>query len=129
MFQLGDFTLASGQSSRWKIECDTLTDDDWDALAVMLVEQLAEPFNNVWGVPTGGGSLAAALWRHANDNADRILVVDDVWTTGASMRRFIKDHLIGDLGYDPDKIDRAVVFARDVAPATLTVLFRMSVWP
>ena len=40
LFQLGDFTLASGQRSRWKIECDNLLAEDWQALAVIAAEIL-----------------------------------------------------------------------------------------
>jgi hypothetical protein len=36
LFQLGSFTLASGKSSYWKLECDALADDDIKTLAEMI---------------------------------------------------------------------------------------------
>jgi len=33
LFQFGDFSLHSGSKSKWKIECDALTDEDVEALA------------------------------------------------------------------------------------------------
>lgn len=128
MFQLGHFVLASGDRSNWKIECDTLTNDDWAALAWMLIEQLAEPFREVLGVPRGGVRFATALRQHTSADSNRLLIVDDVWTTGSSMKTFVKN-VRSDRSYDTQSIDRAVVFAREPAPAAVTALFRMSVWP
>jgi orotate phosphoribosyltransferase len=125
LFQVGDFTLASEQKSTWKIECDALTEDDWDALAVMLVERLPRSFSGVTGVPRGGEPFARALKRFAIKDIDRgpentcLLVVDDVWTTGKSMRRFM-DSL--DIFYTPM---RAVVFARNPVPPDVIALFQM----
>lgn len=129
LFQLGHFTLASGDQSNWKIDCDALDDDDWAALAWMLLERLSLPFDQVLGVPRGGEPFAEALNEHVTDGANRLLIVDDVWTTGGSMRQFTKD-LNNELGEATPLYDRAVVFARGaVVPATLIALFRMSVWP
>lgn len=89
LFQLGDFTLASGRHSPWKIDCDALTASDWECLAAMAVEILP-PFSAVVGVPTGGLSFAAALREHATGGS-LVVVADDVWTTGGTMRRFADD--------------------------------------
>ena len=87
LFQTGDFTLASGAKSRWKIDCDGLTADDWAALAAMAVEVLP-PFFSVTGVPRGGDPFAAALERYCSSNvSDGLLIAEDVVTTGASIER------------------------------------------
>ena len=87
LFQLGDFTLRSGAESKWKIECDAFTDNDWEALAVMAAEILP-PFTEVLGVPRGGLPFAAALQKHIRDAPRTLLIAEDVCTTGGSMERF-----------------------------------------
>lgn len=93
LFQSGDFTLNSGAKSTWKIECDALTEGDWEGLA-QLVRQTVVPFCAVYGVPRGGMSLAKALSQYeTGDKQNPVLIVDDVWTTGGSWRRY-RDKLI-----------------------------------
>ena len=116
LFQTGDFTLRSGVQSAWKIECDALTLEDWRGLAAMAVERLP-PFGRVEGVPRGGLPFADALqgyrrckmcghtwdahlhyagWPAVSFNppcsswvaAPRLLIAEDVVTTGGSMERF-----------------------------------------
>lgn len=86
LFQTGNFRLASGAESRWKIECDALTPDDWRGLAAMIAER-ARGFSHVAGVPRGGLPLAEALRHHVSATGPRLLV-DDVWTTGGSIAKF-----------------------------------------
>jgi orotate phosphoribosyltransferase len=121
LFQVGDFTLASGQRSRWKIECDALTLDDWQGLAAMLVERLPRPFSSVWGVPRGGVPLANALRPYGDMRLPRghVLFVDDVWTTGGSMQRFIGEVM------EHGDYSRAVIFARNPTPPDVVALFTM----
>ena len=121
LFQLGDFTLASGQATNWKIECDALTDDDWQALAFLISRQ--HSFGNVIGVPRGGLKLAGYLWRYVSPNARSCLIVDDVYTTGGSMHK-LRDTL------PPDRYFGAVVFARAPIPRKhnwIKPLFQMKV--
>lgn len=80
LFQLGNFTLSSGNPSAWNIECEALTPADWATLAY-LTAQRAKEFRDVVGVPRGGLPFADALRPYAVD-AGPILVVDDVLTTG-----------------------------------------------
>lgn len=116
LFQLGEFTLHSGQKSRWKIDCDALTPEDWEALAAMAVEKLP-PFYKVIGIPSGGLQFARALRPYQSDRLeDGYLIVDDVWTTGDSIRRT----------YALSPTTRAcVVFARGPVDAWVTALFQM----
>lgn len=120
LFQQGDFTLASGAKSTWKIECDALTDEDWDGLAAILVSHLFNPFSRVLGVPRGGLPLRRALTPYINHNVNRLLIVDDVWTTGSSMNEYIKSST-----HNEPYIDRAVIFARSKVPSNVTALFQM----
>lgn len=99
LFQHGKFISHAGSELDWKIECDALTDEDWECLALMIAEKTE--FGSVYGIPRGGTKLAKALEKYKNPKSIIHLVVDDVWTTGKSMREVMKP---GDLGF--------VVFAR-----------------
>jgi orotate phosphoribosyltransferase len=117
LFQLGDFVLSSGVESRWKLECDALTEVDWTALAAM-VRQMVGRFGKVIGVPTGGLKLAAAL-KPFEMIAGPTLIVDDVLTTGASMEKMRDMSLEG-----PTHVG-VVVFARGQCPYWVKPLFQM----
>lgn len=86
LFQSGNFTLAQGEKSFFKIECDALTEDDITTLARLVVSRVPR-YASVFGVPNGGIRLAKALEPYATEgfNFPR-LVVDDVLSTGKSMR-------------------------------------------
>lgn len=87
LFQWGKFTSAAGIDLSWKIECDALSDEDWECIALAAVPRLGH-FNRVFGVPRGGLKLANALQPYRVQNVNSCLVVDDVWTTGKSMLEF-----------------------------------------
>lgn len=99
LFQLGDFVSHAGVNLSWKIECDALTDADWDCLAKMISERCQ--FGSVYGIPRGGVKLQNALEKYVNPDSKTRLVVDDVYTTGKSMDDVMQN---GDIGF--------VVFAR-----------------
>ena len=103
LFQLGNFISHAGNELEWKIECDSLTDEDWECLAKMISEKTQ--FGSVYGIPRGGTKLANALQKYVNPKNPIRLVVDDVWTTGTSMREVMKP---GDMGF--------VVFSRQKIP-------------
>lgn len=124
LFQLGLFQLASGRMSKFKIDCDALTPDDWDCLAVLLLDLVA-PFSEVHGVPTGGLAFADALRPHVDPGSSFVLVVDDVWTTGGSMREFIHDNI--EIFGGGRLIQRAVVFARAATSSDVQAIFTMAV--
>ena len=103
LFNRGKFLSHAGLELDWKIECDALTDEDWECLAKMISEKTV--FGSVYGIPRGGTKLAKALEKYCDPKVTWRLVVDDVWTTGKSMREVM---LPGDLGF--------VVFARQRIP-------------
>lgn len=95
LFQLGNFTFNSGIRSRFKIECDELSNDSIAALACVGAHQVCH-FGRVLSVPKGkSGSpidnakrFADALAIYARHDSTITLLVDDVWTTGGSMESF-----------------------------------------
>lgn len=103
LFQLGKFTSHAGKELNWKIECDALTDDDWECLALMIAERAR--FGSVYGIPRGGVKLQKALEKYVTPGHPIRLVVDDVFTTGKSMKEVMQSN---DLGF--------VVFARSRIP-------------
>lgn len=100
LFQLGKFTSHAGNELNWKLECDALTPDDWECLAFMISERCQ--FGSVYGIPRGGVPLANALEKYCTNRSKTRLVVDDVYTTGKSMKEVMNPT---DLGF--------VVFARN----------------
>ncbi len=84
--QIGSFDLHSGASgSILKFELDKFTQSDWEAIAYLAGRK--HRFRQVYGIPTGGQRLADAMRKYATFNSyDPIAIVDDVWTTGGSMR-------------------------------------------
>lgn len=111
LFKLGNCLLSSGDRSLYKIECDALTDADWDCLAALIAAHIN--FGSVEGVPRGGLKLAERLQLHVTTG--RLLIVDDVYTTGQSMeyQRAGRD-AIG-----------VCVFARGKPAAWVTPIFQM----
>ena len=99
LFQLGKFTSHAGNELDWKIECDALTDQDWDCLAKMISQRCE--FGSVYGIPRGGVKLQKSLEKYITPKNPYRLVVDDVYTTGKSMLEAMNK---GDIGF--------VVFAR-----------------
>lgn len=83
LFQLGNFQLNSGKLSPVKIECDALTDADWECLAFLAHLKIPK-FRDVHGVPRGGIKFAKALQKYKTFDGP-ILIAEDVCTTGRSM--------------------------------------------
>ncbi len=85
LIQIGEFPLHSGGVSQLKFELDKFTISDWEAIAYLASRVFK--FQYVVGIPTGGMRLAQAMAKYAtNDPDDPVALVDDVWTTGGSMR-------------------------------------------
>lgn len=90
LFVKQDLTLHSGKKSDFKIECDALTDNDWECLAYLISKQVS--FDFVIGVPNGGNKLAKALEKYSTNTwTQSVLIVDDVLTTGNSMEEIRKE--------------------------------------
>lgn len=83
LFVQRDFVSAAGLPLTWKIECDSLTTEDWQTIAFVCAQRLPA-FGAVIGVPRGGLALAREMLPYVTSGPT--LVVDDVWTTGKSMR-------------------------------------------
>jgi len=123
LFSAGDFISHAGLPLKWKIECDAIRPEEWDCLAQMIMEYEKFPFRSVSGIPRGGMSLASSLDKYKSPDADDIhLVVDDVWTTGMSMREYVKENFPG---YLDAQVKKWVVFARRQPDDGTKALFTM----
>jgi hypothetical protein len=93
LFESGDFTSHAGLPLKWKLECDAIHPDEWKALAKMVMDYQDRPFYKAVGIPRGGLPFAAAMNEYASGNEnDQIMICDDVFTTGTSMREFIAEN-------------------------------------
>ena len=118
LFQKTKVKLSTGSISDFKIECDALTDEDWECLAYLISKRL--DFRLAVSVPTGGDKLAKALNKYCRAHIDYpVLLCDDVLTTGKSMEKRMEGLLNSD-----DTIG-VVVFARGKCPGWITPLFQM----
>jgi hypothetical protein len=109
--------LHSNQKSNFKIECDALTNEDIDCAAYML-SRLVGPYRAVSGVPRGGLRLAEAMAKFTVDDGIQ-LIVDDVFTTGTSIKNFSSQITNG-------YWKAAVIFSRGDSPSWLTSLFSLN---
>jgi adenine/guanine phosphoribosyltransferase-like PRPP-binding protein len=93
--------LHSKEYSNYKIECDSLTDDDWYGLSMIAKEilpsQLTSNLKDIIGIPKGGLPFAKACKEVFTINEDNkyFLIVDDVYTTGNSFKPYAKAYGIG----------------------------------
>lgn len=108
MFRKQDFISHSGLNLTWKIECDDLTTDDWAALAHIVAGTM--PFREVHGIPRGGLPFAEALRPYTDPTARRVLIADDVFTTGRSLEAKRQELIAA--GVSPSDIDGVVAFSR-----------------
>jgi hypothetical protein len=111
LFQLGDFTSHGGAILPWKIECDALSEADWDCIARMIADKYK--FKEVRGIPQGGIPLQKALEKYADPNSDILLLVDDIYTTGCSMGEYRAQWIDEMLSYAQTNIRGVVLFARN----------------
>jgi hypothetical protein len=118
LFVKKDIVLHSGAKSDFKIEADSLTDEDIDTLAYLISKKFR--FNGVVGVAKGGIRLGKALRQYREDDVGLpILLVDDVLTTGKSMVEWL-DKIGGGLS-----VIGVVIFARGQCPSWIHPIFQM----
>jgi orotate phosphoribosyltransferase len=112
LFEQGDFTLHSGGHSKYRINCERLTDEDIAMVAHRLGAMLPR-FGQIVAIPEGGIRLGTALVPYIIEGHVAALIVDDVWTTGFSMLEARKAVL-----QEAPKIDvwGTVIFKRGTAP-------------
>lgn len=123
LFRNEPFVSAAGRSLGWKIECDALTDDDWKCVAAIV--GLRMRFERVHGVPSGGRPFAEALRPYCTPNTRRLLIVDDVFTTGKSITQFMNE-LTEDWRPPYDwKVQGLVLFARAPTPAWVEAVWQL----
>jgi hypothetical protein len=132
LFKQGYITLHSGAKSSFKIECDSLTDDDLECIASLIA--LIYQFGKVYGVPTGGEKLANELKKYEIDDfliigagrkLSQILIIDDVLTTGNSMAEYRKK-ICEENAYAIEECLGIVIFARGKCPDWITPIFNYS---
>jgi hypothetical protein len=70
----------------FKINCDALISRDWNCIAAITALH-TRPFRKVIGIERGGNPYAEALAKYLNPASERILIVDDVLTTGESFEK------------------------------------------
>jgi len=116
--------LHSGSRSQFKIECDSLDDKDIECLAWITSTYLVEKFSEVHGVPRGGLRFAKALEKYKSKEG-AILVVDDVYTTGNSLREFIMNYFIENDMHSSPPMKTVVIFSRNVTPEWIIPIFQM----
>lgn len=121
LFSSGNFILHSGQKSKFKIDCDALTDNDWATLASIAVKQL-RPFHSVIGVPTGGLKFAEALKRYTTPGYPDLLIADDVLTTGDSLISWSSKTW---MRMREGPYQGVVAFARGPCPKWITPIFNL----
>ena len=112
LFQWGPFTSHSGPPLSWKICTEALSVSDWQTIAKRVAQTL--PFGRVLGIPRGGIVFAECLKPYATAGLPGILVVDDVLTTGTSMRQALAELDGAGTG--------VVLFARGPIPDDLPVV-------
>ena len=123
LFHSVDFKSHSGLKLKWKIECDALSDPEWFTISQMIME-ISVPFKEAIGIPRGGTKLGNLLNQYGTGKReDPICIVDDVLTTGESMKEFKTKRT----WRNPADYIGWVVFARTKTPKWVTALFQMPV--
>lgn len=107
--------MHSGDWSTFKVECDALTTHDWETLARIVSERFT--FQAVYGIANGGLKLSEPLAAFCEPSGTiPLLIVDDVFTTGGSMRDARKIY---------GKAPGVVAFSRGKCPRWVTPVWQL----
>lgn len=122
LFEKKKWIMHSGDISDFKIECDALTDKDIETLAYLISKRFT--FYGIYGIPTGGLRLAKALNKYKQKDGFYFLIVDDVMTSGESMKE------AGQKEGWRDNVVGVVIFGRNMfnVPRWIYSMFDMQPW-
>jgi len=124
LFASGNFELHSSEQSNWKIECDVLTEDDYETLAYIVAKEWKLMYNGVKSIEGNNSYIFAEKLRNYQQNwtngINTLLIVDDVLTTGHSMQN------VYDIWEDAKNINLigVVIFARGECPKWIRPIFQ-----
>ena len=125
LFALENFELHSGKKVHWKIECDALTEDDYETLAWIVSKEWKVVYNGVKAIEGENSYIFAEKLRTYQQNwafgINTILIIDDVLTTGQSMQK------VHDIWKSAKNIKQigVVIFARGKCPDWVRPIFQM----
>ena len=122
LFRAGIFKLFSGRSSDWAVNCDDLTDDDWDCIRNLILERHPN-FSTVVGM-TKNGKLLADLLNPFTTTGD-VLLVDDVLNINLmqTQRLWYRTRM----SYHSREVSGYVVFACMPCPSWVRALWQLDV--
>ncbi len=122
LLKIGDFISHLGSTFPFKINCDSLTNDDIDCIAEYIATRCN--FSVALGFTRGGIRLAENLEPYAVQDAPfNVLIVDDVLTTGLSMEQF-KAKLPPQVHWDD--VSGWVIFTRTEPAPWINYVFKTS---
>lgn len=122
----GSFVAHAGGVLPFKIECDTLDDEELKALADHAVTHLLGPcgYGRVFGILRGGLRMAARMEKYSQVGSPFSLIVDDVFTTGKSMNEE-RDRLLNG-GHRSELVIGLVIVARAPTPSWIKPIFNLN---
>lgn len=129
LFVNSPFQSHSGQSLPFKIECDNLSDEELDVFVNMIQNACKSynslKFSSVMGVPSGGTRIADKLQQYTDETANRLLIIDDVLTTGKSMEEYKAKAMCA--GWNKENIYGIVLFSRaDFCPYWVVPIYELN---
>lgn len=123
LFRWGEFTSHSGVKLPFKIDCDVLSDADIIGIANYIRSKAR--WTVTYSISSGGDRLAEELLKRESLSR-KVIIVDDVLTTGASMEKQ-KAQLLKEPhnGIKEKDVIGWVIFARSKPPNWINAVFTM----